>query len=418
MKKKYQKVADAVRKVANELDEAGRARLEEIATALEELAGEADETGRDQISERLAEVQAKIAELDEVVADKVRAAFAKLTPAVQNVADKFTPAVRNAIILAGMKARTADEKVANMMDAAEKAGIKVRRTKNDIEGLTFGELVDYTLQIKQEDNDEIFAEFAETKFDKFFVIDLDADTAENIAKRWQGLGVNVTEKEIQQMAAQGKTITLQEIYKRQRIPNSVLDEVEEHGQAVEFESEVRGELRKAVQGLAVRAALVGDTVNADGANVTSFETIGTKTASDIFTTIVNPAGATIDLLDMRKAADAVKYDYKIAIMTGDTKRALSVRKYSSTATPILLTDAELAEQIGVNKIYTRDFIGDVEGLHAIVLNPREYRVKIRKERDVVFPQWEKNVMNYLYEKNMGGAIRGVQSTAVLRSAGE
>ena len=122
MKKKYQKVADAVRKVANELDEAGRARLEEIATALEELAGEADETGRDQISERLAEVQAKIAELDEVVADKVRAAFAKLTPPAQNVEDKFTLAVRNAIILAGMKGRTADEKVANMMDAAEKAG--------------------------------------------------------------------------------------------------------------------------------------------------------------------------------------------------------------------------------------------------------------------------------------------------------
>jgi hypothetical protein len=103
-------------------------------------------------------------------------------------------------------------------------------------------------------------------------------------------------------------------------------------------------------------------------------------------------------------------------MTSDTKLALIDRRYGTGATPILLTDDELAAQLGVNKVYTRDFIGEETGLHAIVFNPREYWVYSKKEREIAFPQYEKNVLNYLYELNCGGAIHGLQSCAVVREA--
>ena len=120
--------------------------------------------------------------------------------------------------------------------------------------------------------------------------------------------------------------------------------------------------------------------------------------------------------EMGKAADKVKYDYKVAVLTSDTKLALITRLYAAGGTPILLSDEELAAQLGVNKVYTRDFIADEEGLHAIVFNPREYWVHSKKELQVAWPVFENNTQNFLYERNCGGAIHGMESCAVVREA--
>ena len=418
MSKKVKNAIEGVKKIANTLDGDAREFADALVGAIEELEADAEEHNTDEILDRINQLaeQVKAAAEEsassEEVAERIQAVRNELAgmfkAQTKNVADKFTPAVKREIANAIIKANNDREAIENAMAVCK---------KNDITGITFQDVVDYTLNIKQEDNDELFNEIFQAVYNRFFVADLDPEDAAAIAKQWNGLGVEVTEKDIQELAAEGITINTKNVYKRQRVANEVLDDVEKAGQETEFTSSITSELRRAVQGIIVRALLIGDKVNAAGKKVTTFETIGTAKLSTVFTKVIAPAVANhVDLLDIRKAADAVKYDYKIAVMTSDTKLALIDRRYASGGTPILLSDAELAEQLGVNKVYTRDFIGDEAGLHAIVFNPREYWMYAKKEREIAFPQYEKNVLNYLYELNCGGAIHGLQSCAVVREA--
>ena len=414
MSKKVKNAIEGVKKIANSLDGDAREFADAIVGAIEELEADAEEHNSDEIMARINELadQAKSAASSEEVAERIQAVrneIAGMLPQKQvKIADKFTAQVRKEVANAIMRASNDREAVENAMAVCK---------KNDITGITFQDVVDYTLQLKQEDNDELFAELFPAVYNRFFVGDLDPEQAEEIAKQWNGLGVMVTEKDIQELAAEGKTINTKEVYKRQRVPNAVLDDVEAAGQEAEFTGSITNELRKAVQGLIVRALLIGDKVNVAGKRVTTFETIGATKTTDLFTKVVTPAVANHpDLLDIRKAADAVKWDYKIAVMTSDLKLSLIDRRYATGGTPILLTDDELAAQLGVNKVYTRDFIADETGLHAIIFNPREYWVYTKKEREIAFPQYEKNVLNFLYERNCGGAIHGIESCAVVREA--
>jgi hypothetical protein len=162
---------------------------------------------------------------------------------------------------------------------------------------------------------------------------------------------------------------------------------------------------------------VGDTYNPNGSKVTVFETIGTKTATDLFTTVVNPATAnTVTLGDLRAAAAEVKTAKKWAVVTSATKLALAEYLSAAGATPRFLTDAELAEQIGVDRVIDKDFIGEETGLHAVIFDPSEYWVKEKNVIDTPFPEYRDNRQGYIYEINMGGAIHGLKSTAVLREA--
>ena len=417
MKKKVQNAIEGVKKIANTLTGDAREFADALVGAIEELEADAEEHDVDEILARIDALAADVkkqgeeAASSEEVAERIQALrneIAGMHKPAAKVSDKFTPAVRREIANAIMQASNDREAIENAMAVCK---------KNDITGITFQDVVDYTLQLKQEDNDELFDELFQAVYNRFFVGDLDPENAAEIAKQWNGLGIEVTEKDIQELAAEGKTINTKEVYKRQRVPNAVLDDVEEAGQEAEFTGSITTELRKAVQGLIVRAVLIGDKVNAAGKRVTTFETIGATKTSDLFTKVITPKVANnVDLLDIRKAADAFKYDYKIAVLTSETKLKLIDRRYATGGTPILLTDDELAAQLGVNKVYTRDFIGDEAGLHAIVFNPREYWVYTKKEREIAFPQYEKNVLNFLYERNCGGAIHGIESCAVVREA--
>lgn len=413
MKKKLLNVIAAIdaRLKKNSLSEDAAALWEEVRAAFEALAEDEAEHTITELKDRFEEIAAKYDAQDQEVAERIQKlrneVMGMFNAGSKSVKDKMTADVRNAIMAAYGNSRDAREMESKVMEIAK---------QNDITGFTAPQLVDYALQLKQEDNDELYAEFEQVPYNRFYVSELDADNAANTAKQWNGLGVEVTEKEIQTMVLEGITIDTKEIYKRQRVANAALDDVEEAGRLTEFGASINKELRRGVQGLQVRAALIGDAVNPSGSRVTSFETLGTKNASDIFTKVIAPAGSTPDLLDLRKASMAVKFDYKIAIITSETKLALINRKYSASATPILLSDEELAAQIGVNKVYTRDFIANVEGLHAIIVNPREYWIYTKKEREVAYPQYDKNCTNWQFEQNAGGHSHAPESSAIVKSA--
>lgn len=423
MKKEFFKtIANGLKTIANELNDEAKARLEEIAAAVVSLGENADDEGKEEIKSRLAQLQADLdkvqAETSTAIAERIQKLRDELTSkASKSVKDMFTPEVRKAITNAILDARTGlNGTLAAIEAVCIENGIQLKKTKNDVSGLSYTEVVDYALQLKQEDNDEIFDALYKTNRSKFFYGELDPTNAKNIAKQWtKG---SAQQKAEQELALNGKSIATAYIYKLQSLAHEDLDDAREAGQETALLNDIRRELMKAVKGLAVRAILVGDAYNPSGAQVSVFETIGSKTETDLFTTVVNPATAgEVSLVDIRKTAAAVKTEKKWVVISSALKLALATRKYAEGGTEFFFTDAELAEQLGVDRVIEKDFIDDVNGLHAIVFDPSEYWVKIKNTIDTPFPEYRDNRQGYIYEQNMGGAIHGLKSTAILLTAG-
>lgn len=421
MNKNYLTIANALKKLANGLSEEDQNELEQIAAAVTSLAGRADDEGKAEIAARIEQLKADLEKVEANVAENVAERIQKLRNELtgsltkKDVKEAFTPAVRKAIANAILDSRYGLQNTLDAIEAVCKEnGIEVRK-KNSVTGLTFAEVIDYALQLKQENNDEIFDALYKTNRSKFFYGELDPTKPANIAKQWSKN--SETQKAEQELALNGKAISTAYIYKLQSLAHEDLDDAREAGQESALLSDIREELMRAVKGLAVRAMLVGDAYNPSGSKVTTFETIGSKTASDLFTTVVNPATAqTVTLADIRKAASKVKTERKWCVLTSDLKLALATRLYAAGGTEFFFTDQELAEQLGVDRVIDKDFIGEVTGLHAIIFDPSEYWVKEKNTIDTPFPEYRDNRQGYLYEINMGGAIHGLKSTAVVREA--
>lgn len=413
-------IAKGLKAIANELTDDAKARLEEIAAAIVSLGEGADEDGKAEIKAKLAQLQADLdkvqAETSEAVANRIQKLRDELAGSnAGSVKDKFTPEVRKAITNAILDARNGLKGTLEAIEAVCVANDIPVRKKNDISGLSYTEIVDYALQLKQEDNDEIFDALYKTSRSKFFYGELDPTESKAIAKQWTK-GSNQQKAE-QELALNGKTLATAYIYKLQSLAHEDLDDAREAGQEAALLNDIRKELMRAVKGLAVRAIMVGDAHNPNGSKVTVFETIGTKTVTDLFTTVVNPAVAnTVTLADVRKTAAKVKTERKWLVLTPELKLALATRRYAEGGTEFFFTDAELAEQLGVNRVIDKGFIGDVTGLHAIVFDPSEYWVKEKNTIDTPFPEYRDNRQGYIYEINMGGTIHGLQSTAILIEA--
>ena len=421
MNKNYLTIANALKKLANGLSEEDQNELEQIAAAVTALAGRADDEGKAEIAARVEQLKADLEKVEANVAENVAERIQKLRNELtgsltkKDVKEAFTPDVRKAIANAILDSRYGLQNTLDAIEAVCKEnGIEVRK-KNSVTGLTFAEVIDYALQIKQENNDEIFDALYKTNRSKFFYGELDPTKPTNIAKQWNKN--SETQKAEQELALNGKAISTAYIYKLQSLAHEDLDDAREAGQESALLRDIREELMRAVKGLAVRAMLVGDAYNPSGSKVTTFETIGAKTASDLFTTVVNPATPnTVTLADIRKAASKVKTERKWCVLTPDLKLALATRLYAAGGTEFFFTDQELADQLGVDRVIDKDFIGEVTGLHAIIFDPSEYWVKEKNTIDTPFPEYRDNRQGYLYEINMGGAIHGLKSTAVVREA--
>ncbi len=365
--------------------------VEELTAKVEEIAGE-------YVSKQ--DVENKIAEVRESILRMVRANGAgeqsKLTPEIaKQVANAILRSHSHAEVFAALDGVIA---------------------KNDLTGLSYQGLVDYTLNIKQGDADEVFDALSVTPFTKWFYGELDEKNAEQVAKQWDKTQQKGITKDLQTLALNGKSIECKEVYKMQRIANSDLNAAEEAGQQVQLLASVQGELRKAIKAAAVRAILIGDKVNSGNKQITSFETIGTKKATDVFTTVLNPEGSDVTLVDLLRTVKAVKTERKWLFITSALEVKLRKMLYAAGGTATIIGLEDMAKMIGVERVINKDYLAEEEGLHAIVMSPDEYRVKIRKANDVPFPEWKENAQYLLSEMDMAGAIHGIKSTAVLRAA--
>lgn len=422
MNKIVKNALDKAREIlkSNTLSETARQLFDEFVAAVDALAEDAAEHNETSIKDEFEKVAAKYATTEEVaeMIARVRESIANDVRKNVSVADKFTPQVKNAIVQAFATSRDKREVMNKLQEIAKENGIELKKRKNDVSGLTYQGMVDYAIAIKQDESDEIYDALYKTPVSKIFFAELDDTNPEEIAKQWSKNPAPNVVKDVQALAAEGKEMTTANVYKMQRIANEDLDDAAEVGQEGALIGTITAELRKAVKAGIVRAILIGDDINPEGKKITKFETIGTKTATDLFTTVLHPeqAAGQVTIIDLARAAEAVKTERKWLFLSPELDLALREYVYATGGTPMLMSREELAAKIGVDRIFKKDYIAGVEGLHAIILDPDQYWVKEKKETDVAFPQYERNARGFLYELNAGGIIRGLKSTAVLKEA--
>lgn len=417
MKKNLISVKNAIRvsnevkrlqKLQNTVSAEGKELLESIIEALKALADDPEvEYDEEAIKETVLGIVNNNEEVPEAVANAIAEKFAKMQSKMPT-SDKLTPKIKNEVARAILT--SSKEEVENAVNAV--------MVKNEITGLTFNDVIDYAIEDNFGKSNDLFNMLTKTKFSKFFYTEADLSDADTLAKQWDK--TSATDKAIQELVATGKAITTAYIYKRQRVAQEDLDDLRESGGEATFLRWVKDELDRQVVNLIVLAILIGDTVNAVGERVTTFETIGSKAASDAFTTVKNPATPnTPTLQELRETADAVKNPYgkkKIAIMSSSNLATFSEFKYSGTATIMYRTKAEVAEQLGCDDIVISDLVDATAGLYAIFMLPEGYWVKEKNSLNLVYPKYERNEVNYQVERNIGGAIHDLASTSVYKEA--
>lgn len=403
------------RQVKNALSAEGEALKEALFALFDELESAEEEITGEDLTAKILEVVNKQDNVPTAVANELAKVMANVNERVQNAINagaksKDLPrAVRNDIARAVLNSKDKKCVEADVMQVL---------VKNNITGFTFGDVIDYSIVENWGNLNPFFAQLHETKVSKFFYSEEELKTASLLAKQWDKTGE--TEKKIQEIEVEGKQIVTKYIYKRQQVAQEDLDEIAEAGEESNFLAWLNEELDRMIVNTIVLAILVGDTINAVGDRVTTFETIATKSASDVFTTILNPESAgNVTLADMRRLADAVKNPYgKKKILCLSTTMLTNVAEfiYGAGGTAIFHSNEEVAKMIGVDELYVTDVIDENDGLYAVCLLPDGYWYKQKNYIDVTYPKWENNVINYQKERNIGGKIHDLFSTAVLKVA--
>lgn len=400
------------RRIANAFSEKGQEAADAIRALIDELEAAEVEVDETALAEKIKEVLDG-AEPNSKTEEAIANAIAKRMAQISNQAvNKELPvAVRNQVAAAILRAHGKEE-VKNAVEAV--------LVKNDVTGLSFENVVDYSIVENWGNLNPIFAKLHKTLFTKFFYNAQEIKTAVLLAKQWDKS--SESEKVIQSLAVTGKTITTKYVYKRQRAAQEDLDDMEKAGGLSNFLRFINEELDRMIVNTIVMAILIGDTVNDLADRVTTFESIGTKTVSDVFTTVKNPAGASIVLKDLRELCDSVKNPNskeKILILSTSLLAQISEFKYSGTGSIMYRSSDEIAKQLGVSAIIESDLMdadGTANGVYAICMIPDGYWYNEKKTIAVAYPKYEENTMNYQKERNIGGGIHDLYSTAVLKAA--
>ena len=387
------------RKVKNAFSEEGAEAAAAIRDLIDELENAEIEIDERELASRIEEVIRAFngradEEIPQNVADALASKFAELQ-AKMPVSDKLTVKVKNQVAAAILrsKGREAVEDAVN--------GVLV---KNGISGLTFNDVIDFAIADNWGDSDELFAALKKVNFSKFFYTEDDFNDADVVAHGWDK--TSVTEKEIQALTVQGKTITTQYIYKRQQIAFEDLDDIEESGNTATFLRWLDDELDRQIIN-AIIAVMLGNTT--DFTDITTIEPLvglGTSDAFRTAVTVVDPTDVTF--VEARSIADAVRTGIgpKWMVMNQAQLTALSAFIYASGGDTIYRSKEEVAAMLGVDRIYVTDKAGGV-----ICFVPSEYWVKEKNAMQVSYPKYEFNVMNYQRERNIGAAVHGLLSVA-------
>lgn len=433
-KEQKEKITNAVkglREMKNTLTGQAREFADAVVGALETLEASEEEHDVDEV----------LAEIDRLRKD-YEATRAEDTERVDNALQTLRNQLA-AMQAGGVKKNHLTRKVANEVasailrahgkDAIADAVGEVLK-KNGITGLEAAEVVDYAIEIKVEDLNPLYRQFKKVPYTKFFYTEADLSSANAIAKQWlKGKELTDTEKKIQQLDVTPKTIVTDYIYKRQQVAFKDLDDMERAGSIAEFLQFISNELYQMIVDTIVMHILVKDTVNAQGDEITTFESLVDATTPFITTIAGNNTGlvaflaslgyATPDLTNRAQLIAAMRYTsdrvfnprgkHKVGILNATTLTTISAYRYADGGDVHFRSREEVAAQLGVDEIFTTDLLGNGA---FIAMLPDGYWVNEQKAIEVAYPTYEKNVRNFQKEINAGGAIHDLYSVARLTVA--
>ena len=406
MKKKFVSIKNFAdlsairRQINNAFSEKGAEVAKALNDLLTELEGSDVEVNEEELKSKVEEIFKNLMpNTEEVVANALAKKMAEIKNAIN---PELSVEVKNQITAAILRSKK--EEVKNAVNEV--------LVKNGITGMTFENAVDYVISESWGNLNPLLAMFKKVPYTKFFYNSADLSDAKILAKQWDKSGK--TEKVIQEIEVNGKTINTKYVYKRQAIAQEDMDEIERVGEGTNFLRFINEELDRQIANTIVKTILVGDSTNEAADRLTTFESIGTKSVSDVFTSVVNGSAT---LADVRSASDKVKNPNglkKVAIMSQTTLTAISTYVAATGATEDYRSKEEIAGKIGVDEIVVVDVLP--ETTHAIVMIPEEYWYVEKNSLAVSYPKYEMNQINYQKERNCGGAIHGLYSTAVLKNS--
>ena len=406
MKKKFVSIKNFAdlsairRQINNAFSEKGAEVAKALNDLLTELEGSDVEVNEEELKSKVEEIFKNLMpNTEEVVANALAKKMAEIKNAIN---PELSVEVKNQITAAILRSKK--EEVKNAVNEV--------LVKNGITGMTFENAVDYVISESWGNLNPLLAMFKKVPYTKFFYNSADLSEAKILAKQWDKSGK--TEKVIQEIEVNGKTINTKYVYKRQAIAQEDMDEIERVGEGTNFLRFINEELDRQIANTIVKTILVGDSTNEAADRLTTFESIGTKSVSDVFTSVVNGSAT---LADVRSASDKVKNPNglkKVAIMSQTTLTAISTYVAATGATEDYRSKEEIAGKIGVDEIVVVDVLP--ETTHAIVMIPEEYWYVEKNSLAVSYPKYEMNQINYQKERNCGGAIHGLYSTAVLKNS--
>lgn len=393
------KIANAKKQIKNELTEDAAELRRSLLELLDELDNAQVEVDEAELASRVREMidaynREDSNEVPAAVANAIAAKFKALQDSMPK-SDKMTPAIKNQVAAAILRSK-GREAISDAVNAV--------MVKNGITGLTFNDVIDFAINDNWGDSDELFAALKKVRFSKFFYTSDDFKDSDLVAHGWDK--TSESEKVIQQLTVNGKTISTQYIYKRQQIAFEDLDDIEESGSTATFLRWLDEELDRQIVNSIV-AVMLGDTTHFT--DITTIESLLGTGATDAFRTAVTVTDATaITFSEARSIADAVRTGIgaKWMVMTQAQLTALAKFKYASGGDDIFRSKEEVAAMLGVDRIYVTD-----KATAVVCFVPSEYWVKEKNAMQVSYPKYEFNVMNYQRERNIGGAVHGLKTVA-------
>ena len=393
------KIGNARKQIKNELTEDAAELRRSLLDLLDELANAEVEVNEAELASRVRELidaynRDENSEVPAAVANAIAAKFAALQNTMPK-GEKVTAAVRNQVAAAILRSRGRED----VQDA-----VNAIMVKNGISGLTFADTIDFAINDNWGTSDELFAALRKVPFSKFFYTSQDFNDSDAVAHGWDK--TSVTEKEIQALTVNGKTISTQYIYKRQQIALEDLDSIEESGETATFLRWLDEELDRQIVN-AIIAVMLGNTT--DFTDITTIESLPGAGTSDAFRTAVTVTDAAhVTFVEARQIADAVATGRgaKWMVMTQAQLTELAAFVYASGGDTVYRSKEDLAAMLGVDRIYVTD-----KAIGVICFVPDEYWVKEKNALQVSYPKYEFNVMNYQRERNIGAAVHGLKTVA-------
>ena len=390
----------------NSLGEKGQGFVDLLRSVLEEYETAEQEIGDDEL---LAKIKAVVEDFGKQVPEELANAIAGMQAKIAEIKNGMTATAKD-ILPASVKNQICGAMLNCRTKADVKNAVEAILVKNEVTGLTFADVIDYAIVDNWGDEQGAYGDLKKVPYTKFFYNDDDLTEANILAKQWDKSSQEA--KQVQTIATEGKSITTKYIYKRQRMANEDLDEITQAGESSNFIKYITAELRRQYCNTVIKKIV------ADEAGITTFESIGGKTASDLFTTVTNPeSGALVfgdlwkTVLEVKDASKAVVYIDKAAFA------AAAGFTYGAGGTEDFRGIDEMKTKLGVKDIVLYDLHTYTENkVHAVVFVPGEYWVKEKGRKEIAYPDHTFNCLNWQYEVNAGGAIHGIKSSAVLREA--